>query len=544
MKNNELFRASSIMAIGTILSRLTGFVRALLAVAVLGTALLADTYNVANTMPNILYNLLVGGALTAIFVPQLIRSFSDEDGGHGFASRLVTTISGILFALVIVGVLFAPALVRLYAPEFSTPGFETEQHIAIAFTRYCLPQIFFLGLFTMLGQVANAKGSFAPLMWAPIANNLVVIVVFAVFLATQQALSVGSITDSQVQLLGWGTTLGVVIQALILIPVVKRSGINLRPMIGVQGLGKSFGLAGWTLIYVLVSQLGYLVTVNVATSAAVRSAQAGITTGVGFTPYTSAYYIMLLPYSIVTISIVTALLPHLSKLAIAKNVEEVRKQLVRAIRMVGVVTVPSAVALLLFGPLMTEVLYMGISLEDSRYIGFVLSALSLGLVAFSINLILIRGFNAFEDTRTQVTSIVIINIISVGLSYLFLATLDSNWVTVGLGIAFSISYIVGLFITISLLKKHVGRLQVGEFASQHGRLLLAALVAMLPFFALAQYFGWAYAETTLLLRALRLLFILVGSSASYLFMAKILKVSEIAGLKGFATSIVRRRRSK
>lgn len=544
MKNNELFRASGIMAIGTILSRLTGFVRALLAVAVLGTALLADTYNVANTMPNILYQLLVGGALTAIFVPQLIRSFSDEDGGHGFASRLVTMISGILFALVIVGVLFAPALVRLYAPEFSTPGFEAEQHIAIAFTRYCLPQIFFLGLFTMLGQVANAKGSFAPLMWAPIANNLVVIVVFAVFLATQQALSIGSITDSQVKLLGWGTTLGVVIQALILIPVVKRSGINLRPMLGVQGLGKSFGLAGWTLLYVLVSQLGYLVTVNVATSAAVRSAQAGITTGVGFTPYTSAYYIMLLPYSVVTISIVTALLPHLSKLAIARNVEEVRRQLVRAIRMVGVVTVPSAVALLLFGPLMTEVLYMGISLEDSRYIGFVLSALSLGLVAFSINLILIRGFNAFEDTRTQVTSIVIINIISVGLSYLFLATLDSNWITVGLGIAFSISYIVGLFITISLLKKHVGRLPVSEFASQHGRLLLAALVGALPFFVLAQYFGWAYQETTLPIRALRLLFILIGSGAAYLFLAKLLKVSEIAGLKGFVASILRRRRTK
>jgi putative peptidoglycan lipid II flippase len=443
-----------------------------------------------------------------------------------------------------VGVLFAPALVRLYAPEFSTPGFEAEQHIAIAFTRYCLPQIFFLGLFTMLGQVANAKGSFAPLMWAPIANNLVVIVVFAVFLATQQALSIGSITDSQVKLLGWGTTLGVVIQALILIPVVKRSGINLRPMLGVQGLGKSFGLAGWTLLYVLVSQLGYLVTVNVATSAAVRSAQAGITTGVGFTPYTSAYYIMLLPYSVVTISIVTALLPHLSKLAIARNVEEVRRQLVRAIRMVGVVTVPSAVALLLFGPLMTEVLYMGISLEDSRYIGFVLSALSLGLVAFSINLILIRGFNAFEDTRTQVTSIVIINIISVGLSYLFLATLDSNWITVGLGIAFSISYIVGLFITISLLKKHVGRLPVSEFASQHGRLLLAALVGALPFFVLAQYFGWAYQETTLPIRALRLLFILIGSGAAYLFLAKLLKVSEIAGLKGFVASILRRRRTK
>jgi len=451
MKNNELFRASGIMAIGTILSRLTGFVRALLAVAVLGTALLADTFNVANTMPNILYNLLVGGALTAIFVPQLVRSFDDHDGGHGFASRLVTTISFILLALVAVGVIFAPALVRLYAPEFSTPGFEAEREIAIAFTRYCLPQIFFLGLFTMLGQVANARGSFAPLMWAPIANNLVVIAVFTAVLIAERSLLIGTITDLQVQILGWGTTLGVVVQALILIPVVKRSGIHIRPMFGLGGLGKSFGLAGWTLIYVLISQLGYLVTVNVATSAAVRSAQAGVTTGVGFTPFTSAYYIMLLPYSIVTISIVTALLPHLSRLAIAGNVEEVRKQLIRAIRMVGVVTVPSSVALLLFGPLMTQSLYLGISSEDARYIGFVLSALSIGLVAFSINLILIRGFNAFEDTKTQVVSILIINVISVALSYLFLETLSSYWVTVGLGAAFSVSYIGGLFITISLL---------------------------------------------------------------------------------------------
>jgi len=396
----------------------------------------------------------------------------------------------------------------------------------------------------MLGQVANARGSFAPLMWAPIANNVVVIVVFAGILAFQSAITIDSITDFQVQLLGWGTTLGVVIQALILIPVVKRSGIHLRLTFGVKGLGKSFGLAGWTLVYVLISQLGYLVTVNVATSAAVRSAQAGITTGVGFTPYTSAYYIMLLPYSIVTISIVTALLPHLSKLAIAREVDEVRSQLIRAIRMVGVVTVPSTVALFFFGPLMTEVLYMGVSLEDSRYIGFVLSALSFGLVAFSINLILIRGFNAFEDTKTQVTSIIIINVISVALSYIFLATLDSNWVTVGLGVAFSISYIVGLFVTIGLLKKHVGRLQISQFASQHGRLFAASIIGMFPFFALAQYFGWAYEETTLTMRTLRLALVLIGSGLAYLLMARLLKVSEIAGLKAFATKALQRARKK
>ena len=543
MKTNDLFRASGIMAIGTILSRITGFFRAILAVAVLGTALLADSYNVANTMPNILYNLLVGGALTAIFVPQLVRSFSDEDGGHGFASRLVTTISGILLLLVIVGVIFAPALVRLYAPEFSTEGFEKEFSIAVAFTRYCLPQIFFLGLFTMLGQVANARGSFAPLMWAPIANNLVVIVVFAGVLVMQQTLTVENITDSQIQLLGWGTTLGIIVQALILIPVVKRSGIRLRPIFGVAGLGKSFSLAGWTLVYVLISQLGYLITVNVATSAAVRSAQAGITTGVGFTPFTSAYYIMLLPYSIVTISIVTALLPHLSKLAIEKNVEEVKKQLVRAIRLCGVVTVPSSIALFLFGSLMTEVLYFGISLEDSRYIGYVLSALSLGLVAFSINLILIRGFNAFEDTKTQVLSILIINIISSGLSYLFLETLKSDQVTIGLGLAFAIGYIVGLFVTISLLKKHIGRFEYSHFVGQHLRLYSASLLAMLPFFAIAYYFRWISDDAQPFIGVLRLALVLVGGGVSFLLLAHAFKITEIATLKEFAISLFSKRRA-
>jgi putative peptidoglycan lipid II flippase len=536
MKNNELYKASSIMAIGTIISRLTGFIRAVLAVAVLGTALLADTYNVANTMPNILYNLLVGGALTAIFVPQLVRSFKDEDGGHAFASRLVTTISGILFALVIVGVLLAPLLVRLYAPEFSAVGFEREQAIAVAFTRFCLPQIFFLGLFTMLGQVANSRGSFAPLMWAPIANNLVVIVVFGLFLALQSDLSVASISDFQVQLLGWGTTAGVVIQALILIPVVSRSGIKLRPIFGVTGLGKSFKLAAWTLVYVLISQLGYLVTVNVATAAAVRSAKAGITTGVGFTPYTSAYYIMLLPYSIVTISIVTALLPHLSKLAIDKKVEDVKFQLLRAIKMVGVVTVPSAVALIFFGPLITEVLYTGVSLDDSRYIGYVLSALGFGLIPFSINLILIRGFNAFEDTKTQVLSIFIINLISVGLSYLFLNTLDSGNVTVGLGFAFSISYIVGLFLTLSLIKRHIGKLHFWEFGRQHAQLLAASLVISLPLYLAVRYLGWGDDQVAISIRLLRLTAIIAISGIGYLIAGHSFKVAEIAGLREFATT--------
>lgn len=543
MKSHDLYRASGIMALGTILSRITGFIRGLLIVAVLGTALLADTYNVANTMPNILYNLLVGGALTAIFVPQLVRSFKDEDGGQAFASRLVTTISIILLALVAIGVIFAPFLVRLYAPEFFASGFEHERDIAIAFTRYCLPQIFFLGLFTMLGQVANSRGSFGPLMWAPIANNIVGIAIFSAVLYYSPALTVATITEVQIQILGWGTTFAIVVQALILIPVVYRSGIRIRPMWGLQGLGKSFTLAGWTLLYVFISQVGYLVTVNVATSAAVRSAKDGITTGVGVTPFSNAYLIMLLPYSIVTISIVTAMLPHLSRLAIDKKVDEVREQLVRAIRMVGVITVPSAVALLLFGPLITEVLFFGIGSEDSRYIGYVLSALSFGLVAFSINLILIRGFNAFEDTRTQVGSILVINVISVALSYLFLSILQNRWVTVGLGAAFSISYLVGLFVTLTLLKRHIGKLALGDFAPQHIRLFIASFISMAPLFAISYYFDWVGGNSSSGIRGLELLFVMILSFVGFFFTARLLHIEEVSMGKELVASFMGRNKS-
>ena len=540
MKSNDLYRASGIMALGTIISRITGFVRGILIVAVLGTTLLADTYNVANTMPNILYNLLVGGALTAIFIPQLVRSFDHEDGGGDFASRLITTISLILLVLVSLGMFFAPALVRLYAPEFFTAGFEKEQEIAIAFTRYCLPQIFFLGLFTMLGQVANARGSFGPLMWAPIANNIVGIALFGGFLLFSPGIDISSITSNQVALLGWGTTFSVVVQALILVPVIKKLGVSIKPKLGVSGLGKSFNLAGWTLIYVLISQLGYLVTVNVATSAAVRGAQEGIETGVGYTPYTYAYFVMLLPYSVVTISIVTAILPHISKLALDGKRDEVKVQLVRAIRLVGVITVPSAVAFLFFGPLITQSIFVGISNEDSRYIGYVLSALSFGLVAFSINLILIRGFNAFEDTKTQVASILVINIVSVAMSYFFLSFVKTQWVTIGLGVAFSVSYLIGLFVTLGLLKKHVGKLAISTFLGQHIRLLIASVLAMAPLFVMTQYISLLDIEFSRAARAGELLLVMVVAFFAYILAAKALRIEEISMIRHLGGSMSRR----
>jgi putative peptidoglycan lipid II flippase len=210
--------------------------------------------------------------------------------------------------------------------------------------------------------------------------------------------------------------------------------------------------------------------------------------------------------------------------------------------MVGVVTVPSGVALFFFGPMMTEALYFGISIDDSRYIGHVLSALSIGLVAFSINLILIRGFNAFEDTRTQVVSIFIINVISVAMSYLFLALLDSQQVTIGLGLAFSVSYIVGLFITLFLIKKHIGRLSVTSFLGHHTKLFLASLLAMAPLFLLSYLLKWEGGDVSLILRVLRLGLVLALSGSLYLLFAKLFKIAEIASLAEFGRGLLEKKR--
>ena len=183
MSDNQLLRASSVMAVGTIASRVTGLIRNLLLVALLGTAILGDTYNVANTMPNILYNLLIGGALTAVFVPQIVRSLRDSDQGAAFISRLFTVTVTFLLLLTVIGIVFAPIIVNLYAPEFSN---RPEFDITVTFMRYCLPQIFFLGLFALLGQIANAKGKFGPMMWAPVINNLIAILLFSWFLVNRR----------------------------------------------------------------------------------------------------------------------------------------------------------------------------------------------------------------------------------------------------------------------------------------------------------------------------------------------------------------------
>ena len=314
MSDSRVLSATAVMASGTILSRFSGYFRTLLIVAALGQALHADIFTIANTIPNAVYILVAGGIFNAVLVPQLVRAMkNDEDGGDAYASRIITLSAIFLAVVTVLLVLVAPLLMRVYlARRYFDADRAAHLESAIAFTRYCLPQVFFYGMFVLLGQVLNARQKFGPMMWAPIANNLIAIAVLGLYLLVwgpaNAVEEVGPYTDGQELLLGLGSTLGIVVQFLILIPYLRRSGFRYRPRFDFRGtgLGHTARLAVWTVLFVVVNQVAYLVVTRLASSGTVDGG------GTGNTVYSSSFLIMMVPHAIVTVSLTTAILPRLS----------------------------------------------------------------------------------------------------------------------------------------------------------------------------------------------------------------------------------------
>lgn len=283
---SALVRSSAVMASGTIISRITGVLRDVAAAAALGFYLVSDAFSLGNSLPTIVYILIIGGALNAVFIPQLVRRMSeDEDQGKAYADRLITLIVTALLLLSIIAVLAAPLIVDLYTPsDYPTKEFD----LAVAFARLCLPQVLFYGIYSILGQVLNARGRFGAPMFAPIANNVIAIATFLLFIAVAgtSAAADGELTTQQILILGIGTTLGVIAQAIILLPVLRRSGFHWKPRFDWKGagLGKAGALAMWTIGLVLVNQATYVVITRLATQANVDAAAAG-TVAAGLTTY-------------------------------------------------------------------------------------------------------------------------------------------------------------------------------------------------------------------------------------------------------------------
>jgi putative peptidoglycan lipid II flippase len=382
------------------------------------------------------------------------------DGGNAFVSQLATATFTILAIATAIGVLAAPLVVRLYAAKFGGTGLETEFELTVLFTRYCLPQILFLGLFTLFGQIANARGSFGPMMWAPILNNLVVIGVLIGFIAIAPDAQDGVISTSAKALLGLGTTFGAFVQAAILIPVIVKSGVRLRPNFHWSSLGKSAHLAKWTMIFVLINQAGFVVIVNLATAASVRAKESGIEVGVGFTPYQNAHFIFLLPHSIIAVSLVTALLPRISRLAADTQISSVRDEIQQTLLNLYSLIIPAAFAMLFLGQPIAHLIFAASNSADASQIGMILSGFALGLIPFCSSYVMLRGFYAFEDTKTPAAITLLMNVVTILCATISYLVLPIRFITVGIAVSFGIGYLSSSLLTRFLLSKRIGRLNI------------------------------------------------------------------------------------
>ncbi|MEU1381438.1 murein biosynthesis integral membrane protein MurJ [Streptomyces albidoflavus] len=530
-----LARSSLLMAVGTVVSRATGLIRQVLQAAALGTGLLASTYNTANTVPTSLYTLLIGGALNAVLVPQLVRARATEpDGGRAYEQRLVTLVVCVLGVGTVLAVWAAPEIVGLYMRD--TPESHEAFELTVTFARFLLPQIFFYGLFGIYGQVLNAREKFGAMMWTPVLNNVVLVAMFAAYLGLMVAPGrVEDITAEQVRLLGIGTTAGVALQALALVPFARAAGFRFRPRFDWRGtgLGRSVHAAKWTLLFVLANQVALTVVTHFANAADQELPEAGA----GYTAYMYAQTIWLLPQSIVTVSLVTALLPRMSRAVAEGRVGDLRADLTRGLRISGVVIVPTAFLFLALGPQIAALLFAHGAADAAsvRPLGQMLQAFGPGLIAFSAQYLLLRGFYAYEDTRTPFFMAAWIAGVDIALASACHLLLPARWAVVGMAGAYTLSYLAGLALTARLLRRRLGgRIGTGGLGRAYGKVLCAAVPAA--------GLGWAAARAVsgpggpgaagTWSTAVALACGVLSTAVAYLLLARLLKVEEVRRLPG------------
>jgi len=539
----SLIGSSSVMAMGTVLSRVTGVLRDVALTAALGFFLVSDAYSLGNTMPNVLYVLIVGGALNAVFIPQLVRRMKeDADGGTAYADRLITLAGVVLLVFSVAAVLLAPLLVDLYATSSYS---ASQRELATAFARLCLPQIFFYGIYALFSQVLNSRGRFGAPMFAPILNNIVAIATFLLFLAIAgtAAAADGVLTSEQVALLGIGTTLGVALQALILIPVLLRAGYRWRPRWDWRGtgLGRAGHLALWTLGLVAVNQAGYVVITRLATLANVNASDAGLTAA-GLTTYQKAHLVFMLPHSVITVSIVTALLPALSRVAHEGRLRQVGSDVGGAMRLVSALIVPVGVILLVVSPGLAVLLfgYGAATPQQATLAGTIMSVFMLGLLPFTLFYVLFRGFYAVEDTRTPFLVSVLMNVVALAVAIpLFYSAIGGAQIA-----SLAFGYVCGFWATFLaswiLLSRRLGGVDSRRTIRALVRMLIAGVAAFCVMFgvqALMVTFVTGGGPDNKLGILLNVIVVSLAGLATYLAGAWALRIQEVADV----LALVRRR---
>jgi putative peptidoglycan lipid II flippase len=539
--SSGLLGSSAVMAAGTVVSRLSGFVRSALLVAALGNGLRADVFNVANTIPNMLYILLAGGIFNAVLVPQLVRAKkSDPDEGAAYTDRVITLAAMFLALVSVFLVLIAPLLLRLYlAHGYYEPDHAAQLESVIDFTRLCLPQVFFYGMFVLLGQVLNARGRFGPMMWAPIANNLIATVVLATYLLTYGPASPlelhGGYVAGQEWLLGLGSTLGIAVQLVVLLPYLRSAGVHYRPRFDFRnsGLSHTLRLGLWTVLFVVVNQLTYLVVVNRASGGPTSGGGADAT---GYTVYAWTFLIVMVPHSVITVSLATAVLPRLSTYAAVGDQAGLASSLGLALRSALVVIVPFALLLPFLSRDLAHIIW-GFGAGSTTYDNFApsLALFGIGLVFFTVHYLTLRGFYALERTRTIFWVQCVIGAVNATLAVVLVAHSSPAHTVPALVIAYAIAYAVGAAVSWTLLHRLIGQPAGGELVRFLVRLLLASLVsaglAALAWWGLSRL-GRDPTYVVALVRAAAITAVAVGG---FVLMARALRLREVTDVLALIT---------
>jgi putative peptidoglycan lipid II flippase len=486
----SVLRSSTLMGAGTVVSRVSGVVRGAALAAAIGVAgPVADLFALGNTLPNIVYILVIGGALNAVFVPQLVRHMKQgQAGGDTFADRLLTLVGVVMLVTTLVAMVAAPWIVELY----TSSGYTPEQvALATDITRYCLPQIFFYGVYTMISQVLNARGRFAAPMFAPIVNNVVSVAAFLTFvwLWGSNPAREGMLTPAQTALLGIGSTLGVAAQAAVLIPYMWGSGYHYRPRFDWRGagLGRAGSLAFWTIGLVLVNQAAYVVIVHLLGDAGTDASASNATAG-GLMTYQNARLIFILPHSIITVSLVTALLPRMSRAAADARWADLAEYVAGGARTASAAIMPAAAGLIVLGPTIAQVLFGYGAANDAagsvQFLGEVVSIFALGLLPFTTFYLVLRGWYAMEATRTAFWATVVLNAVNLVLAVAFFDLITTsgrvhlNAVT-GIAAAYVLAYWVTALLSWRVLSRRLGGLQTGRTVRSLLRMAVAATVAVI-----------------------------------------------------------------
>ena len=390
-----LLSSSRTMAVASLASRITGFLRTLALVAALGVTAsrVADAYNVANTLPNMVYTLLIGGVLSSVIIPLIVHAQEhDPDRGEAYTQRLLSWGTAGLAIVTTVAVVAAPWISGIF------PAPAAERDLITIFATLLLPEIFFYGLGALYTAVLNTRGVYGPPAWASVLNNVVTIVTVGVFalLPGPSVLTEKSITTAQILVLGVGTTLGIVAQALFLIPYLKRSGFRWRWRFRASSaetvpMSEVRTLAGWVLGYVAFSQIGVYVINRVAIQY-----KGGVST------FTYGDLLFQMPYGIIAVSLLTALMPRMSRSAARDDAAGVIADLSLGARLSAVGLVPITGFLMVLAPTMVTVIfsYGRSDASDGRNVGVLLALGAFGLLPFAIVMLQLRVFYALRDTRT------------------------------------------------------------------------------------------------------------------------------------------------